>query len=143
MLPMRRGRVVVCEATGSQLTGLEAPILGREVMICQIANGKTIPMRPWSSPRMEIIPLIKVFPKGTVGVIPSTEIMHASPDLLGPAPGGVREQRQVGIRLARFLVASASAKLGCHDCFETSLMPRTQLSQHLTLPIDKVNKCLI
>ena len=50
---------------------------------------------------MEVVLLLKVPGRGPVGVIPRAEVVDLAAGLPGPAPGGVGEEGELGVRLGR------------------------------------------
>jgi hypothetical protein len=63
--------------------------------------------------------LLQVLRECGVGVSPFPEVMQFAPDFLCPPPGGMREEREVGVWLARF--AWPGCRPGCRMSFGPTL----------------------
>src|SRR5258708_36803408 len=60
-------------------------------------------LRTWSAARVQIFALVEVGLQGRIGIVPRTEVAHLAADLLRPAPGRVRKQGEIGVRLGGLL----------------------------------------
>lgn len=77
-----------------------SPVFGR---------GKSTQPASKSSASFGSVPLVQVIFEGCVGSVPWPEVVELAPNLLGPAAGGVREQREVRIGLFWLLVRFAGS----------------------------------
>jgi hypothetical protein len=94
------GLVVLPGAVG-QLAGFDQGALRVEELVAQFLDRDAFGRLPGLAAGVQGVLLFQVLRQRGVGVGPRAEVVQLAPNLLGPAPGGVREEWEIGVGLAR------------------------------------------
>jgi hypothetical protein len=94
------GGLVIRPGAGQQFAAVHEGLLGVQECVGQLLDCQGLWCRLGLPPRVQGILLVEVFLQGALGVGPGAEVVQLAADLLRPDARGVREEGEIGVRLA-------------------------------------------